>query len=383
MDGPWHFFDLMVKRVGSRDRSSTVGDPQRATLAGSPAVVGLQDWPAAYLASPGVITSLHLTGRRSPPLSLSTALTSFSIGTEGCDLLLSRLVTPYVSAYHARLERTPGGLRVIDQGSKNGLFSSPTTGRVSALEVGAGGRFWLADVEVLALDAELEALRPALAACIGLDDEVRIDRALAWVGAGGPLALIGPPGTGAARLARQIHDTSARRASFFLELNRGPLPALDHGCGTVFVDLETVPLMAPAASILFASPPRVRAIVSATTERRVRTRLAQHRDQVSVIELVPLARRPHDVVPLLAAHWVNVLRSRRRVAELGAGVRHLAAHSWPGNLDELHQQSPRLLALLEHPTLRAAAQALGIRRQTLSGHLARLGLTITRQEGER
>ena len=110
---------------------------------------------------------------------------------------------------------------------------------------------------------------------------------------------------------------------------------------------------------------------------------ADGHEKVHSAPLVPLARRPHDVVPLLAAHWVNVLRSRRRVAELGAGVRHLAAHSWPGNLDELHQQSPRLLALLEHPTLRAAAQALGIRRQTLSGHLARLGLTITRQEGER
>ena len=376
-------FDLMVKRVGTRDRDSTVPDPRRGRPDVATPVIDLHDWPASRLASPGVVTSLHLTGRHCPPLSLSTALDTFSIGTEGCDLLLPRAVTPYVSAYHARLERTATGLRVIDQLSKNGLFASPTIGRVPALEVRAGGRFWLADVEVLALDAELEALRPALAACIGLDDEVRIDRALACIGEGGPLALIGPPGTGAARLARQIHDTSARRASLFLELRRGPVPPLEHASGTIYLDLETVAVMAPAAASLFAMPPRVRAIVSATTERRLRTRLAQHRDLVSVIELVPLARRPEDVIPLLAAHWVNTLRSHRRVAELGDGVRHLAAHPWPGNLDELHQQSPRLLALLEHPTLRAAAQALGIRRQTLSGHLARLGLVITRQEGER
>lgn len=344
----------------------------------------LTGWHPAQLAPPGAVTSLRLVGRGSPPLVLPLSSASFSIGTRG-DLELSRAISPYVSARHARIERTDRGVRVIDVGSRNGLYASTTTGRVSTLEVRAGGRFWLADVEILALDAGLEALRPAVATCIGLDDEVRIDRALVLASRGAPLALVGPAGTGAAWLARQIHEHSARRAAPFVVvdcavIDRAP-PPLDHP-GTAYVDLDAIPRSAASSvGAVFSAMRRTRLIVgtSPSATRRRLDRLAHHSDTVGVIELVPLARRPQDIVPLLDAHWAHVLGSHRRVAELGDGVHILAEHTWPGNLDELHRQSRRLLALLEYPSLRAAAHSLGIRRQTLSGHLDRLGVRLGRE----
>ncbi|MBK9032148.1 MAG: FHA domain-containing protein [Myxococcales bacterium] len=333
------------------------------------------------MAQRGPITSLRFAGRPWRPLALSTAQASFSIGAEACDLVVVRADAPGLSAYHARLERTQSGLRVHDQGSKNGVYASPSTGRVASLEVEAGDRFWLGDLELLALDPELEVLRPALGACLGLGDDARIDRALTLAAQGGPVALIGAPGTGAARLARQLHDASTRRASFFLALTATPLPPLDHATGgTVFVDLEGVQrVTASAAASLFATPPRLRPIFAAGSARRLRARLDRHADEVAVIELVPLAQRPQDVAPLLAQHWVSELHSRRRVAELGDGLAGLEAHTWPGNLDELYEHAPRLLAYLEHGTLRAAAAALGVRHQTLAGHLERLGLVVGRR----
>lgn len=307
--------------------------------------------PDGLQASPGPITSLRHIGRSWPPLVLSTSCASFSIGD-------------------ALLERTEIGLRVVDQDARD----ASTTGRVPALEVRAGDRFWLGDVEFLALDAGLEALRPALAACIGLNDDPHIDRALALASRGGTLALVGPFGTGAAWLARQIHNTGPHRGSPFVVLDHTS-PPLDHR-GTAFVDLNKLPTA--AAARVFAAIKRTRVIVGSVAPRWLEL-LARRRDPVAVIELVPLARRSHDVVPLLDAHWANALGSSHRTDELGHGVHYLAEHPWPGNLDELHHQSRRLLALLEHRTLKAAARALGIRRQTLTGHLDRLGVRLGRE----
>ena len=58
--------------------------------------------------------------------------------------------------------------------------------------------------------------------------------------------------------------------------------------------------------------------------------------------------------------------------------------AWRGNLDELRAMAARLLAYVEHPTLRTAAEALGIRRQTLAQHLDRVGVpTLDRGDRER
>lgn len=52
----------------------------------------------------------------------------------------------------------------------------------------------------------------------------------------------------------------------------------------------------------------------------------------------------------------------------------LRAHSWPGNFDDLRRNVNRLLALIEHPSLRGAARALGISAPTLQEALRRIGL---------
>lgn len=94
-----------------------------------------------------------------------------------------------------------------------------------------------------------------------------------------------------------------------------------------------------------------------------------------MIALTPLARRGDEVMRLLAIYWRDELRSGARVEALGAGAHALADHAWPRGLDELREQARRLLAYVEHGSLRAAADALGIRRQTLAGHFLRIGYT--------
>ena len=57
-------------------------------------------------------------------------------------------------------------------------------------------------------------------------------------------------------------------------------------------------------------------------------------------------------------------------------VRSIAAYSWPRNLDELRAHAGRLLAFVEHGSVRRAAAALGMRHQSLSGHYARIGFAV-------
>ena len=87
------------------------------------------------------------------------------------------------------------------------------------------------------------------------------------------------------------------------------------------------------------------------------------------------AARGGDVPALLAHVWLHELGSRRRVEELGpAAVAALTTAPWPRNLDSLRESAPRLLALVEHGTIRAAAAALGLTRQALASALGRLGV---------
>jgi DNA-binding NtrC family response regulator len=162
----------------------------------------------------------------------------------------------------------------------------------------------------------------------------------------------------------------------------GGLPILGllghaHGA-TVFVDLDRVDaLPARVAAALFDPARGLRLIFAAADETRARARLDHYRDQVTAIALTPLAARPDDIVPILAFHWATELDTAHPVEALGAAALDaLVAHAWPNNLDELFDQAPRLLACLTHPTLRRAAEALGVTRQTLTQHLDRLGVAM-------
>lgn len=340
-----------------------------------------RDHPALTLAPREPITSLRFFGRDLPVLPLPSSKRLFTIGAGVCDLIVPREISRSVSGFHATLDRIHNAVHVQDQDTKNGTYRSLSEPRLASFQIQAGEVFWLADIPLLAMDTQLEVLRPELARCLGLDDHKAIDEAIELVAEGRPIALLGPAGTDAARLAEAVHKASPQRNNFFLSVTTSPLPSLEHAYGgTVFLDLDQVKkLPAPYVRALFEPSRSQRAIFAAADDRRLRARLDTYRDKVRTITLAPLARRPADIPHLLALHWIEELRTRRRVEELGRGLRAITAYDWPRNFDELREHSPRLLAYLEHEGLRPAAAALGIKHQTLSGHFRRIGFPVLDQ----
>lgn len=341
------------------------------------ATLSIETTTTTELAPRSPVTSLRWFGRGDPPLLLSAGRRSFTIGSGGCDLVVPRAASTQVAALHATLTREGTGLRVIDHDSVHGTYRALRGPRVVAMQVEAGDVFWLGDVALLAMDDGLEELRGQVAWCVGLDRHVAIDEAIETIAEGRPLVLHGPRGTDAARLARAIHGVGPQRRGRFVAATAAELPQVERGeSATVFLDLEQVRrLPAYYAARLFERGQATRTIIATAELRRARQMLDSYCEHARVIGLTPLARRGDEVMRLLAIYWRDELRSGARVEALGAGAHALADHAWPRGFDELREQARRLLAYVEHGSLRAAADALGIRRQTLAGHFLRIGYT--------
>lgn len=354
-------------------KSTTVSSPD-ASGAGTLTLTE-HDQPAVKYALRSAITGLRFFGTNEPaPFTLPASKRLFTIGVGACDLVIPRALSPKVSGFHAALERVDdSSLHVLDQQSKNGTFKTLGENKLGSFYVQAGVSFWLANVRLMPMDTELEVLRPRLTWCLGLDHNDLVDQALEAIATGAHLALVGPTGTDALRLAEAIHNASPQRNNFMLKITAGPLPSLDLARGgTVFVDLDEVKrVSAPWLKALFTPERGLRAIFAATTDKGARARLDTYRDRVTTIALTPLARRKDEIVRLLALHWIEELRTRRRVAEL-PNLDAITAHDWTRNFDELREASPKLLAYLEHRTLRGAAAALGISHQALSKYFQRI-----------
>ncbi len=342
-----------------------------------------EDAPGLRLAASGPVVGLRVVGAE-VELALPAGQRAFTLGaSSACDLVIPRTVSRKVSALHATLGRLADGRVVVaDQQSKNGCFPAAGAPRAPAFEIVAGRQFVIGDVALLAVDEHLQALRRPAAWTLGLTAPAVVDAALEVIAHGLPLALVGPPGTDVLALARQIHATSAHRQHFCLELvQAGAVPALDHALGgTVIVDLDRVgrvsKRLVEALLERGAGPRRgLRAIFLATRARQLEGALDVYAADVEQLAVPALAARGGDVPALLAHVWLHELGSRRRVEELGAAaLAALTTAPWPRNLDSLREAAPRLLALIEHGTIRAAAAALGLTRQALASALGRLGV---------
>ena len=192
--------------------------------------------------------------------------------------------------------------------------------------------------------------------------------------------LTGETGTGKEMLARRIHAASARAAKPFVALNCASLsPELmeselfghvkgafttalrDHGGlvaqadgGTLFLDeiAEIAPALQPKL-LRFIETGEYRRVGDAQLRRAdVRLISATHRDlrghdfrddlyyrlAVVVIAMPPLRHRADDI-PLLVAHFLDMIAAREKRAPMSADDAALAAlqrHDWPGNIRELH-----------------------------------------------
>ncbi|AKF82275.1 chemotaxis protein CheY [Myxococcus fulvus 124B02] len=211
--------------------------------------------------------------------------------------------------------------------------------------------------------------------------------------------LTGETGTGKSALARLVHESSARRAEPFLQLNCAALPPglaeselfgarrgaftdaredragvfVAVGAGTLFLDevgelslevqakllqaLETGKVRPLGASVEVT----VRARVVAATNRPLEELLRDgrfrpdlyYRLNVIRLEVPPLRERREDIVPLVDFFLGRLggAQAREVLGVSAAAMRRLVAHAWPGNVRELANLLERAVALADHDTL--------------------------------
>jgi len=257
-----------------------------------------------------------------------------------------------------------------------------------------------------------------------LDEIERVGRTDATV------LLRGETGTGKERLARLVHERSARAGKPFVAINCGAIPehlveaelfghmrgaftdATDRRIGklqqadggTVFLDeVGEVPMAAQVKLLRFLQEREIAPVGSSESiPVDVRVVAATHRDlermvrngtfredllyRLSVVPIVvPPLRVRHGDVPALVAHFVDEAETRRgqRVRFSEDALDALERYSWPGNVRELENLIERLAIMttgdecglehlpekMRHEVSRARAEQLPLDGMDLQGAL--------------
>ena len=229
--------------------------------------------------------------------------------------------------------------------------------------------------------------------------------------------ITGENGTGKELVARAIHAQSARAGEPFVEVNCAAIPSelieselfghmkgsftgavadrtgkveQAHG-GTLFLDEVGDMSLAAQAKVLRvlqdgvvtriggSKPIEVDVRVLAATNKRLENEIAEgrfredlyYRLNVVPINVPPLRERREDI-PLLVAHFVNVLTRVDGMAPrtmAPEAVQRLAHLEWPGNVRELRNTIERLLILSSGPRITAedVARLVGTRDTEQAG----------------
>ena len=205
----------------------------------------------------------------------------------------------------------------------------------------------------------------------GISPEARRVEALVAAAAAGdaPVAIIGGPGLGKARLARRLHTLSARRAAPFVALSlaregagagdrlfgaRGLLHAAGEGTALIeAVDLADDSLQARLLDLLEAGcDARLLFTLAEDADARLRSDL-HWRLAAGAIRVPPLSTRPDDAVWLLERFFAR-MNPRRDVPFEGISTlteEAVRAHGWPGGGREMRARLRRAMELGAGPLL--------------------------------
>jgi transcriptional regulator with PAS, ATPase and Fis domain len=306
-----------------------------------------------------------------------------AVTAEGRDVRIA-LADPLMSSTHARIEGTPGAVKLVDAGSKNGtrVNGAPRESVVLEdgdwIEVGTTLlRFRRQIVEMtgpvvhqVAMADPLATLVPELAA--------RFERLAQIARANLPVLVTGETGTGKELVARALHRLAAR-AGAFVPVNCGAIPGTlveselfghrkgafsgagedraglvrSADRGTLFLDeIGELPLPAQAALLRVLQEREVQPVGA---DRAIPVDLAvvsaTHR---SLAEAIAARTFREDLFARLAGHVIALPALRERAEDLGVligrilarrsaaqatieleAARVLVAHEWPRNVREL------------------------------------------------
>lgn len=343
----------------------------------------------AGLPPPEPITALVVVGTGAV-LRLSPAKMKFTLGSDLSPVTDLRVTTPgapdstpeVISRRHAELYRDSFRLLVHDM-SRNGTFFRDRK-VTKDVHIEAGDTIGVAGVKLLAIDEQLANLRADLSMALGFSAHPAVDQALATIAKGEHLLLAGPSGCDHRKLARKIHERSARRHHRFVELgaDSASSPALmaalsEASLGTLLLDLHRPgrPLAIASLKELFSPDRHIRVIVTAPSVAHAMQRLGEACTRLTPVEIPPIKERRDDIL-VLFDYLCAELPTERRLAELEPAwdASSLSVYAWPGNLDEMRQELPWLVALAEHKKVRATARALDMPHNTLAKWIKRLGL---------
>jgi len=339
---------------------------------------------------------------------------TFVVGSgPGADL---RLTDGAVSREHVRFSLEPGGVRVRDEGSKNGTWigglriTEVLLTADTAIELGKTRL--LVRVEAAPLDLPLSA-SASFGDAIGVSATMRHLFAVLERAAQSDVTVLleGESGVGKEVLARAVHTRSARASGPFVALDCGAIPAglveselfghergaftgatharsgvfQDADGGTLFLDeigelpVELQPKLLRVLETREVRPVGGRAarqmdvrIVAATNRRLAEAAAAGefrldlfYRLAVARVVVPPLRDRREDIVPLARA-FLRAATGDARV-ELPADLAAmLESYAWPGNVRELRNVIERW-ALLGLRDARALFDAGGLAASTGGG----------------
>ncbi len=318
---------------------------------------------------------------------------TFVIGTgQSADV---RLNDPAVSREHVRVALLHDGVRVRDEGSKNGTWLGGV--RVRDVLLSADASLVIGGTTI-AITIESESLALPLSAndtfgdAIGTSAVMRNLFAVLEKVAPTDLTVLleGESGTGKDVLARALHERSARRSEAMVVVDCGAIPpslieselfghergaftGADHARkgvfeeangGTLFLDeigelpVEMQPKLLRALEAREVRPIGARApkpidvrIIAATSRRLAEAaRTGEFRSDlfyrlaVARVTVPPLRDRPEDVLPIARA-MLRVLAKDPRVEIPADLASMLQAYTWPGNVRELRNVVERWAAL--------------------------------------
>jgi hypothetical protein len=321
-----------------------------------------------------------------------------SIGSQNDrDVVLSGT---FISRHHCDIERRGPRTYVVDKGSKNGIVVGERVEK--EFELHPGDRFKIAGrLTVVALNDAMRRQMPVFGQLVCRESERREKGGqerpspLDVLAIGldiAPVLITGEAGCDHDRLARALHEVSARRSNEIVTLMAAPndrksqraiIDSASRSTLIIAISDTSPPLDETFASMLFDRSYNIRVIALASSvATATRVLGADIIGRMNKIALRSVAFRP-GVIAWLLNETLHERGSTLSIAALTEPNRRaLEDYDWRGNLAEMRQVADWLIALHATGSVRAAAERLDMPRTTLARRFEELGVDVplTRDE---